>query len=194
MIRKNYHQKSTPVLGFEMPLTACDRTLVALGLMVSTLIAQLTGRGRRAMWVASLPLLIAVVAPAVGREMIVVSPSALEFEEGDGTIGVTGGNPPYKWQQVFPASDFQSLPESHHFITRVSHRRPDRTNEDDFTEIWDHYQLAMSITSAGPDDISRIFADNIEAELTVVYDGPLTVEIANTGPPDGPKDFAAFDL
>jgi hypothetical protein len=142
-----------------------------------------------ALWVVGLALLLGGMAPTVGGEIKVVSPNAMEFEEGDTSINQYAGYPPMRYQQVCPASDFQSLPESHRWITGYTSRRPDVTVEDDFSETWGHAQIILSITNAGPGDISNNFEDNIQSEPTVVYDGPITLETPNAGPADGPRNF-----
>src|SRR5262249_40728325 len=50
-------------------------------------------------------------------------------------------------------------------------------------------QVDLSTTSAAPDGLSAIFANNIGADDTVVYSGALPLSSAATGPAAGPKDF-----
>ena len=143
-------------------------------------------KSRIAMCAAGLAILFGGVAPSCCQEIKVVSPKGLANAEGDSSTNPD--LPPFRYQQVFPASDFESLPEGRRLIVRFA-KRPDADAVAPFTETWADVQIRMSITSAGPDDLSASFDDNIQSEQTLVYDGSLVLSTSNTGPAGGPKDF-----
>ena len=124
--------------------------------------------------------------------MQVVSPNELEQVEGDALLDTNVG--PFRWQQVFPATDFAMLTGSPQVITSLSMRRPDSSVEDPFEETWEDIQIRLSITDAAPDQISSNFDDNLIDAITV-YEGSLTLESTSTEPENGPREFGqTFEL
>lgn len=123
---------------------------------------------------------------AIGEPITIVSPSAYADVEGDG--GFTDSEPDGHYQQVLPASDFASLPAGYRKITQIA-VRPDGDLDSPLTISFTNVLTRMSTTTVSPGSLSMTFAENIGVDDTVVFNGPLTGETANTGPPGGPKDF-----
>ena len=144
---------------------------------------QFRRTSRMALW---LFLALIAVTRLAAQEILIVSPSELADQEGDNNVNPN--LPAFRFQQIFPASDFESLPESHHKLVRIT-SRPDAAVAGPAVVEWDDLQFKLSITSIDPEDISDFYDENIEQEQTLVYDGSVTMTTENTGPPEGPRDF-----
>ena len=134
----------------------------------------------------ALTLLLSSAEQVAAESMQVVSPGAYENAEAPGSV--TSGSPDGRHQQVFPASDFQSLPQNLRTITHVA-VRPDGSLDSTLTITADRVVISLSTTSASPGSLSTTFADNIGADATVVCDAPVNWFSPNLGPPGGPKEF-----
>lgn len=122
----------------------------------------------------------------LGQSIQVVSPSAYADVEADSHLGdLTGGA---RGQQVFPASDFESLPAGYQTITRLAFR-PSVELKEPLQITFHDLQLHFSTTNSSPQKLSLAFADNIGPDETVVFQGDLTYSTANVGPPEGPREF-----
>jgi len=121
----------------------------------------------------------------VGDPIEIVSPSAYAGTEADGYVAT---RPDGRWQTVFPASDFSSLPDGYTTITQMTYR-PDAALSQPLTTTYGHLLIRLSTTSVSSPNLDWTFADNIGEDETEVFNGPLTVSTANEGPPEGPKAF-----
>ncbi len=146
-----------------------------------------------------------VVGQQLAHAGLITVPNAQLTIEGNDADNFTfstlapGFPPSVRFQQVYRASEFAALTEPM-FITRIAFR-PDGVSGTAFSAMLPHVQIDLSTTSRTPDDIGiltppppflgNLFSGNIGADNTVVFDGPLVLSSANTGPPGGPK---AFDI
>lgn len=116
----------------------------------------------------------------------VVSPSAYADKEASGggsNEGSTG-----RFQQVFPASDFQSLSGTGTITELVW--RPDGTRTTPFQGTYRTITIRFSTTLANPGNLSMTFADNIGSDELVVLDATdFAMSSQNLGPVGGPKEF-----
>jgi hypothetical protein len=67
--------------------------------------------------------------------------------------------------------------------------RPDAGTGQAFAGTLPLVQIDLSTTSMAPDALSTLFANNLGANNTTVFSGPLSLSSADSGPPAGPKDF-----
>jgi hypothetical protein len=137
-----------------------------------------------------LPLTCAVllvgVLPYTTQAGFIVAPNANALTEGNFSNAFPFTSTNRRYQQVYDSSQFSALsgPE---FLDQIA-VRPDR-NTGSFTLSFTNIDIRFSTTSKVPDGLSLTFADNIGADETLVYSGPLTLTTASTGPAGGPKDF-----
>ena len=114
-----------------------------------------------------------------------VVPNAFANAEADANSGTFWA--PTRLLEVYAASEFPPAPIS---ITEIRFR-PDATQAA-FTATL-RARLSLSTTAKAPDGLSTVFADNIGADETVVFDGDASVSSAAVGTPA--KDFdVAFPL
>ncbi|HYV29204.1 MAG TPA: hypothetical protein VFA77_16845, partial [Candidatus Eisenbacteria bacterium] len=119
------------------------------------------------------------------RAATVVVPNYLatnDFAFGSGTL-----NTSIREQEVYGATEFPSGT----LVIKELRFRPDATYGNAFTTTVSHIQINLSTTSRNHDQLSANFADNVGANDTVVFDGPLTISSQFSGPASGPK---AFDI
>jgi hypothetical protein len=69
--------------------------------------------------------------------------------------------------------------------------RPDSQYGSAFVTTLTNLEVRLSTTLQAPDALSAAFAQNVGADETVVFSGPITLSSAFAGPPQGPK---AFDI
>jgi hypothetical protein len=122
---------------------------------------------------------------AVGEPMKVVAPSPYADMEGD-SYAYPATNARY--QQVYVASDFESMPSGFQTITQMAWR-PDGDLDSPLITGWGSVTIHLSTTDVNPPNLSRTFADNIGEDEAEVFRGPLVLSTANIGPPGGPKEF-----
>lgn len=117
-------------------------------------------------------------------EIYVVSPSELEHVEGNrGVAGGRAGPGGAKYQGLYFAEDYMSLPDTHRIMTGLAWR-PDGNNS--YTNpVTGSARFVLSTTDA--DGLSSTFADNLGDDTTVVFDGTLTWQDASVG--SVPRDF-----
>jgi hypothetical protein len=113
----------------------------------------------------------------------VVSPAQYADLEGAERNKITRA---LRYQQVFPASDFDIL-DGPHLITQIA-LRPDAEGAPPEATT-DDLEVRLSVTSRGPENLSTVFEQNVESDAVVVWDGPFTGTTNNVGPSGGPKDF-----
>ena len=81
-------------------------------------------------------VLVGASLPGLGQEIKIVVPNELENVEGD--VDATSGTTPYRTQQLSPASEFATLPETYRTIIGM-YLRPDRTITRPRTAVADDY-------------------------------------------------------
>jgi hypothetical protein len=113
----------------------------------------------------------------------VVSPSQYEFAEAARRNNFTQ---PLRYQQVYPASDFDDVEGSHEIVEIAW--RPDASGAPVEWSVAD-VQIRLSITSRSSGDLSSVFEQNIESDPVLVLDGSFTSMTDNLGPAGGPKEF-----
>jgi hypothetical protein len=123
---------------------------------------------------------------------VVVVPNHLATREGDNNNGFPFNLsrfrlPSQRYQQVFAASEFASLPRPQR-ITQIAFR-PDAHTGSAFSSTLSDIQINLSTTLAPPDGLSWTFADNVGPDDTIAFSGPMTLSSADRGPREGPKDF-----
>lgn len=136
--------------------------------------------------VICVPLLAMLLAgPAAAQSVIV--PGALANVDGNTNnafpFGVSGG---MRWQEVFNSNQFAGPI----FIGRITFR-PDAGAGFAFSQSLSSIRFSLSTTAFGPNSLSTTFANNLGADNTIVYNGPLTMNSANTA---GPGNTRAFDV
>jgi hypothetical protein len=125
---------------------------------------------------------------AVGEPIQIVSPSIYANTEADGYMfAATNG----RAQQVFMASDFESLPEGRRTITQIAWRS-EGTFDSPVAATFENAVIHLSTTAVDPPNLSWTFANNVGEDETEVFRGRLTISSTNVGPPGGPKEFDQF--
>jgi hypothetical protein len=133
-----------------------------------------------------------VLATGPASAEVVVVPSRLAAREGDNNNGFPFNIsrfhlPSQRFQQVFSASEFASLPRPQR-ITQIAFR-PDAHTGNAFSSTIADIQINLSTTGASPDGLSWTFSDNVGPDDTIVFEGSLSLSSADRGPREGPKDF-----
>jgi len=72
-------------------------------------------------------------------------------------------------QQVYGESAFRFVEPGQGFLIREIHFRLDEAMGVPFSETFPDFQVNLSTTSRGPDQLSPVFAENIGANQTTVY-------------------------
>jgi hypothetical protein len=125
---------------------------------------------------------------ASGETIKIVSPSSAKTVEGD--IVRQPGPVPTRVQTLIPASDFGALPTTHRRIVAYNHRA-DASQVVSIDWNFGDAQVFMSTTDKTPETLTNEFDNNHGADKTLVLDGALSFPLLATGPPQGPRDFAA---
>lgn len=76
-----------------------------------------------------------------------------------------------RWQQVYDARDFRSIPAEGAFVTKINFR-----GFVPYGDTLSNVQIHLSTTMRAPDSLSPVFASNIGLDETRVFSGPLTIE------------------
>ncbi len=131
-----------------------------------------------------------VVAEPPGQELTIVYPSAYENVEGPEGFSTVDEHPNGgRFQLVYSASDsLLTVPNSHRYLTGIRWR-PDRSLSEPLSLPWTHLEARVSATSKDPTNLSWEFAENIGADETLIYNGPITLTTSNSGPAEGPREF-----
>lgn len=136
--------------------------------------------------VFSVTVLIHAASETVGGPIQVVSPGMYADTEAPSSVGNLSTD--IRLQQVYPASDFASLPAGYHTITEIAFR-PNGSLNQPLTITFNSLLIRLSTTNASPLGLSTRFADNIGADETTVLNKTLMMSTANIGPLGGPKEF-----
>jgi len=118
------------------------------------------------------------------RAQTIVVPNALATTDGNTFLDT--GSAPLRFMQIYDASQFASLSEPA-FITHVTHR-PD-TIPGPSGPLMQNLQLFLSTTSRSVAGLSSTFAENIGADNTSVFSGPITFVSANLPGGGNTKQF-----
>jgi hypothetical protein len=119
------------------------------------------------------------------RAVTIVVPNANTSVEGEQNNSSPFDTYEFRYQQVYDGTEFPSSPI---LITEIRFR-PDSVFGIPFSRTVEQVQIDLSTTSASPDELSSMFADNVGADDVVVHNGPLTLSSAFIGPASGPKEF-----
>jgi hypothetical protein len=123
----------------------------------------------------------------------IVSPGADASVEGGSNNGYPfdlsyfPGVSTMRYQQVFNSSEF-SAAGGPMLITAIAFR-PDSVYGAAFSATLSSVQINLSTTSVNASTLGSTFANNVGANDTVVFNGPLSLSSAFTGHAGGPKDF-----
>ncbi len=90
----------------------------------------------------------------------------------------------FRYQQVYSATEFD--PSAPLLITEIRFR-PDFAVGSSFDTVLPEVQISLSTTPSSPDLLSSVFADNVGADETIVFDGVLPLSSNASG--SGPLDF-----
>ena len=126
-------------------------------------------------------------APAMAQEIKIVSPNDLETVEGDGVMD-SACCPPMRFQQVYPAEDFLSLPQGRGWVVQMAFR-PDESVTDPITSTVPNSILGLSTVPISGDKLDFTYANNLGPDATTIFHGDLTVQTDYMGPAVGPKTF-----
>ena len=131
-------------------------------------------------------LFAAVATPLASAVSVkIVVPNRLDGVEGEGVTDVSNFGP-FRQQQLNLASEFASLPGTHRTITGF-YARPDFTVVQPSSATY--ADLVIKVSTTPISELGSVFENNYGAEVTTVFDGPLTISTQATGPPEGPRGF-----
>jgi hypothetical protein len=134
----------------------------------------------------SVTVVAALVVRASGDVIKVISPSSAESVDGD--LMVAPDSQARRLQFLFPAADFSGLPASHRLIVSWNFRA-DQTQTEPANLSFPDSEIWMSTTTR--DALTEVYDNNHGPNKTLVHTGPLSFPLLGTGPPQGPRDFAA---
>ena len=124
----------------------------------------------------------------LGQEVKLVSPSEFANKEAPGLSDPELCCPfSFRYQQLFPAADFESLPGGKGLITAIAWRPDGEAVTGSLTNNIGRLVLRLSTTEI--DSLSNLFSDNLTTQMTQVLDREVTLSTVNGGPGGGPKDF-----
>ncbi len=122
---------------------------------------------------------------ATGQVIRAISP--IEGYTLEGNSSVTPDLLPIRIQHLFPASDFENLPETHRFILGYNFRA-DRSQTE--TIDWARGNETVWMSTTNTSSLTSVFDDNQGADKTLVFDGEIVFPLLGTGPSAGPRDIA----
>jgi hypothetical protein len=122
--------------------------------------------------------------PLVGPNVIVPAEiTGTDTAFGSGTLV----NASHRSQQIYAATHFSSITGA--LLVTELRFRPDHFYGFRFTTILSNLQVNLSTSPRTPESLSRIFAENVGADDTVVFNGSLELRSRFVGPAGGPMDF-----
>jgi hypothetical protein len=136
-------------------------------------------------------LLLAGIHSSQAAEIKIASPSSYQDREGEECF-CGDSEPPYRYQQVFPAADFAALGNKPHWIVGFG-PRADQSVTSPHTAYLPDNEVRLSTTQQGPNDLSLQFDANHGSDVIQFYRGPLTMVADVAGHP-GPKEFYHADF
>src|SRR6266850_8558497 len=135
-----------------------------------------------------LPLILSAVATFAQTNILIV-PNSLATVEGDSGNSYPfniGTNSTMRYQQVYAASQFGALPPGGTNLIGIAFRLD--AGWPPFSSTLPAVQINLSTTTKAPDGLSTTFANNVGADDTVVFSGPLSLSSSGGGSP------APFDI
>ena len=135
-------------------------------------------------FVVLLTFLIGLCSVSSALEMNVVSPGGLENSEG--TSNQRTLTFPFRAQTLYPASDFDSLPDGGAWITHTA-IRADKIQPVEVTNTFADTLFTLSTTSLT--SLTLNFDDNLGGDKMTVFDGSTSLTYPVSGPTDGPNPF-----
>jgi hypothetical protein len=136
---------------------------------------------------AASSLLLLLCAPLARADGIVIPNTLATVEGNDNNFGPFFNNS-VRYQQVFSASQFPSS-TGPLMITQIAFRPDGSVTDPSLIIRFDSVQIDLSTTSRTPSTLSTLFASNVGADDTTVFNSFVFVNAPVTGPPGGPKDF-----
>jgi hypothetical protein len=135
--------------------------------------------------------LLGLAFSILANAALVVAPNSFASVEGGTFFSFV---PAERLQQVFAASQFSGIPAGGALITQIA-LRPDAANVQTTVLVSPLVTITFSTTSAVPEALSPTFANNVGANPTLVFSGPVNLTTANAGPVGGPRNFdVVFNL
>ncbi len=126
------------------------------------------------LWIVVSVFVCGTAGSALGNEINVVVPNALENIEGD----ISGVNADlgaldigFRLQYTYPASEFSEVPDTHRLIAAIAFR-PDVSVTAPRTVDWGDSQFTISTTTRDVANVSTIFSENHGVNQTLVYNRP----------------------
>jgi hypothetical protein len=106
----------------------------------------------------------------------VVVPNNRETSDGyTGSFILSSPTGSARYQQLFLSTQFAALPPDGGYITRIAFRNDKLDRKKGFTQQHPSFQVDLSTTPKGPNDLSFVFSENTGADNAVVFGpGPLT--------------------
>ena len=123
-------------------------------------------------------------ATASSEILKIVAPSGVE--DRDGSTFIPGATSPFKAQELYLSSDFESLPEGGAWLVATA-ERADTGQRRSVNVAYDDVQITFGTTTEN--NLAHSFAENLGASAVTVVDGSveLTYEII----PESPNPFSA---
>lgn len=137
-------------------------------------------------------LLLEGVPCTQAAEIQIASPGSYVDTEGEGCFCSASASP-YRYQQVFPAADFAALGNQPHWIVAFGPRADQSVTSPHTAYLPDNY-IRLSTTQREPGKPDPVFDANFGSDVSLFYDGPLTMVADVAGPGPGPKEFYHADF
>src|SRR5437879_5823909 len=133
--------------------------------------------------------LVAMAALALAASLVRADETYVVVPGGYATVDGQGGSAllleAVRIQDIYASGFFPPDPVT----IRSIKMRPSTVYGSAFSATISHFKISMSTTPVSPASPSLTFSNNIGPDETVVFDGPIAVSSAFTGPAGGPKDF-----
>ena len=128
---------------------------------------------------------------AQGTFQSVVVPGNLVNVDGNSLQEVPFGqlDPSTRYQQVFNASDFATLPEGGGIIRSIAFRADGPRNSPSGVTI-PRFHISISTTSRSADSLSPVFSENVGADVMVIHNGNNESYLSVADPNRNPENFS----
>ncbi|MHC4179867.1 MAG: PEP-CTERM sorting domain-containing protein [Planctomycetota bacterium] len=136
--------------------------------------------------VLSVTVVIHAADQALSGPIQIVVPNKYAGTDPGGVVNAMATE--LRCQQVLLASEFWELPPDYREIIQIAVRPAPSLNQP-WTVTADNMLIRFSTTDASPQNLDPTFADNIGADETTVFDGPLTLHTDNIQTQGGLKEF-----
>lgn len=124
--------------------------------------------------------LLAGLPSAQAGEIRIASPGAYVDQNGEGCF-CGHSEPPYRYQQVFPAADFAALGNRPHWIVAFGPRADESVTSPHTAHLPDNV-IRLSTTGQKPSELGLSFDANHGSDVMEFYRGPLTMVADGAGP------------